>query len=400
MPAPRWADAATGRTAVSEIITIMIIIAVSQGIFLGMVLLFRKKNLLSNKILAMLFFAISLGMSMNYFKITGNHTAFYYLVYVNISFYLLYGPLMYLYTLSITGSMGKQISRYTFHFLPFSIFIIYMIIRHRVIEWDGTMDLRPFQENTSILSYPNLVKLFLVIILVYIYRSIFIVRRYKQRLKYYFSDVEKIRLIWLSFFLAGASVFVVLLIILLFRIKDLRVNYINSGHVLIILCVYLATIYISTFLTIRYPEIFSSGDNDDLPDTGDRAPKYEKLRLDDDIRLHYMEELMQFMKLHKPYLRDSLTLRDLADLVKIPHHHLSIIINTGLNQNFYMFINTYRVDEARKMLIDPQYRDVNILNIAFNSGFNSKTTFNTVFKQVTGMTPTEFRKSKFAAGEL
>ena len=377
----------------------MIIVAISQGIFLGMVLLFRKKNILSNKILAMLFFAISLGMSMNYFKIMGNHTVFYYLVYVNISFYLLYGPLMYLYTLSITGSMGKQISRYVPHFLPFTVFILYMIIRHRIIEWDGTMDLSPFQDNTTLFSYSNVVKLFLVLILVYIYRSIYIVRQYKQRLKYYFSDVEKIRLIWLSFFLAGASVFVVLLIILLLRIKDLRVNYVNSGHVLVILIVYLATIYISTFLTIRYPEIFSRSENSDLPEAGDRAPKYEKLRLDDDIRLQYMEELMQYMKVHKPYLRDSLTLRELADLVKIPHHHLSIIINTGLNQNFYMFINTYRVDEARKMLVDPQYRDVNILNIAFNSGFNSKTTFNTVFKQVTGMTPTEFRKDKLVDGK-
>ena len=330
-------------------------------------------------------------MMTNYFHLARQWTALYYMLYVNLSFYLLYGPLMYLYTLAITRSMRKSIAGYLWHLAPFAIFFLYMIVRHRIIEWSGEMDFRPFYLNDRLLSYPNLVIVFLVVLLGYVSRSQIIIRRYKKRLKNYFSDVEKISLVWLSMLLFGTSIFSLLLIAFLVIFRDLTVNYFNSQFVLVIYISYLATLYMLAFFTIRYPEIFNSKNIGPLKENGEKAPKYEKLRLDDDLRLNYCEQLLHMMKTRKPYLHDSLTLKDLAEMLKIPRHHLSIIINSDLKQNFFMFINGYRIEEAKKMLTHPEYRDMNILNIAFNSGFNSKTTFNTVFKQITGMTPTQFR---------
>jgi YesN/AraC family two-component response regulator len=96
------------------------------------------------------------------------------------------------------------------------------------------------------------------------------------------------------------------------------------------------------------------------------------------------------MQESKPYLRNELTLQELAKKLKIPRHYLSQIINDRLNQNFYTFINEYRVNEAKSLLLDPRFRHYSILAVALDSGFNSKATFNAVFKKQCGMTPSEF----------
>jgi YesN/AraC family two-component response regulator len=93
----------------------------------------------------------------------------------------------------------------------------------------------------------------------------------------------------------------------------------------------------------------------------------------------------------KPYLQEELTLQDLADEISISTHHLSMILNIHLKQNFYNFINSYRVEDVKAKLIQPLYKNQTILSIAYSAGFNSKSTFNTMFKKFTGKTPKEYR---------
>ena len=96
------------------------------------------------------------------------------------------------------------------------------------------------------------------------------------------------------------------------------------------------------------------------------------------------------MDSQKPYLDPDLTLNSLANLLDIPPHHLSQIINQFEEQNFNDFVNKYRVDE----FIDraSQVSHLSFLGIALDSGFNSKSTFNTVFKKHKGATPSQFMK--------
>ena len=95
----------------------------------------------------------------------------------------------------------------------------------------------------------------------------------------------------------------------------------------------------------------------------------------------------------KPYLENELTLAKLAEMLSVPQHHLSQILNEKLNQNFFDFVNNYRIQEAKKLLVSPDGGLLTILAIAEEVGFNSKSAFNNAFKKVTNTTPSEFRKN-------
>ena len=96
------------------------------------------------------------------------------------------------------------------------------------------------------------------------------------------------------------------------------------------------------------------------------------------------------MDTEKPYRQSNITIQELAELISIPKHHLSQVINDRLGKNFYDFINQYRVAEAQLMLLNPKYRHLTNLAVAEEAGFNSKATFNAVFKKQTGQTPSEY----------
>ena len=99
------------------------------------------------------------------------------------------------------------------------------------------------------------------------------------------------------------------------------------------------------------------------------------------------------MNNEKPYLDSDLTLQKLAKAVSISHHHLSQTINEQLNQSFIDFINAYRIEAAKRMLVDPAKKHYSILAVSEEVGFNSKSAFNTAFKKHAHTTPSEFRNS-------
>jgi AraC-like DNA-binding protein len=92
------------------------------------------------------------------------------------------------------------------------------------------------------------------------------------------------------------------------------------------------------------------------------------------------------------FLDSDLNLIKMAELLNISPHQLSYVINTGFNENFYQFINKYRVEKTKELLIKKEMDNLSILGIAYESGFNSKTSFYAVFKKITGITPSEFKK--------
>lgn len=104
-------------------------------------------------------------------------------------------------------------------------------------------------------------------------------------------------------------------------------------------------------------------------------------------------KVMLVLEERKLFLDPSLTLTDLSREVGIGIHELSYVINNGLNKNFYNLINEMRVEEAKKILLSEKIRYSDMIGIAIEAGFNSKTTFNTTFKKSTGQTPTDFLRS-------
>lgn len=120
---------------------------------------------------------------------------------------------------------------------------------------------------------------------------------------------------------------------------------------------------------------------------------YKNSSLTPEKREAFKKKILTFMNEEKPFLNPDLSQSDFAANIGISSHHFSEVLHYGFEQNFYNFINSYRVIEAQKLMKDEKYLNAKIIAIAFDSGFKSKTSFNRVFKKYSGQTPSEFRSS-------
>jgi AraC-like DNA-binding protein len=119
--------------------------------------------------------------------------------------------------------------------------------------------------------------------------------------------------------------------------------------------------------------------------------KYGNNRLPDFARESIVVELQRHMQSAQPWLKIDLTLGELATGINVAPHHLSQIINSEFGKSFASYINEYRVGEACQLLVGDN--DKSVLDVALDSGFSSKSSFNASFKKHTGMTPSEYRKT-------
>lgn len=125
----------------------------------------------------------------------------------------------------------------------------------------------------------------------------------------------------------------------------------------------------------------------------EKSLKYNKSALSDDQKGRIARELQELIKTTKPFRDPTLGIDALATRLNTNRSYLSQIINEFYEQNFYSFINDMRVKEARRLLANPEYRKLSIEGIARQVGFNSKSSFNTAFKKLTGVTPSYFSKT-------
>jgi len=121
--------------------------------------------------------------------------------------------------------------------------------------------------------------------------------------------------------------------------------------------------------------------------------RYKKSLLKQGVLEEYREQLLDLMQTQQPHLNPELTLRDLAEMLNIPANQMSQLLNEGFNQNFAEFINSYRLEAFKEKVTDPSKRHLTILALAYDSGFNSKTVFNTFFKKAMGQTPKAYWKA-------
>ena len=127
-------------------------------------------------------------------------------------------------------------------------------------------------------------------------------------------------------------------------------------------------------------------------DLGIEHTKKKKALLDENTVTTYTTQLLNHLREKEPYLDASLTLRSLADQIDIHPNQLSWLLNESLGKNFNEFINHYRIETFKSISKDPKNSNITIMGLAYDSGFNSKTVFNTYFKKETGLTPMQFLK--------
>ncbi|MFH1940874.1 MAG: helix-turn-helix domain-containing protein [bacterium] len=341
----------------------------------------KKGNTLSNRIFGGFLLSkalINIGVLCFYYR----HSVYQTVpeIYVVISsFSFIIGPLLYLYTISILHRDFKIRPVYFFFTLPF---ILDVILKTSLYIQNSNAGQTLI--TTGGLIPPNMDELHSIINDLYVFAclgaSIYYVNRYRSEIKKMYSSVEKIQLSWLKLVIIG---FTLIQTFYLYKHVSLLIlgSYLQS---LTIWMHFSELIIVSIILyqILRWPEVFSGINH---------KPKYEKSSLNESDKNRYMKRLKEYIESEKPYLDPSITLFGLAEKTAIPSHHLSQILNTCLNQNFFDFINAYRIEESKKILSDKNNGKKTILEILYETGFNSKSVFNTAFKKHTGMTPSQFR---------
>lgn len=130
------------------------------------------------------------------------------------------------------------------------------------------------------------------------------------------------------------------------------------------------------------------------PAKNEKAEKYKKSRLNEEFAARTYRSLLNHMDREKPFTDNNLTLFKLAEQLDISENKLSQVINTQSRCNFFEFINKYRVDLVVEKMKSHEHENITLLGLALDSGFNSKASFNRAFKKVTGLTPSEFLRSR------
>ena len=222
-------------------------------------------------------------------------------------------------------------------------------------------------------------------ILGYLIASLHTLGIYRLKIKNCYSSIENINLSWLTFILFG---FIAVWMIecsnnFIWLKTCYRISYLSYASVILMFIFTTIIVYNG----LKHAEIFSGIEE---------KAKYEKSLLKESDAELYKRKLLSYMNQEKPYLIATLSLNELADNLAIAPRYLSQIINQHFRQNFFDFINSYRIEEAKNILQSPSNNELTILQVVFQVGFNSKSTFNYVFKKHTGMTPTEFKRANQA----
>lgn len=212
-------------------------------------------------------------------------------------------------------------------------------------------------------------------------------QRYQAKIKNTFADIESVDLTWLKILVIGflfirADAILVSLAMFLSYELDIIIDYEFLG----LLSNYTVLVLISVliFFSLSFSSVFKGI----VLDEKDTA-KTDKNPID----LADVNKLIDHMKSNKPYLNHVLTLEHLANQLSLSSRSLSRVINRHFKQNFFEFINGYRVDESKCLLQQHENRQTTMLKVMEQAGFNSKATFNTFFKKRVGLTPTQYRKN-------
>ncbi len=327
-----------------------------------------------------------------------------------------------LFILNIDEFLAYNSLQLNFQFFLLSLFIVTPIFYFSVVYFiNPTKKWKPiyylhfafglfvmlFERNTIILKDEKLVLLtetisefakyssqFLMYIVLplqaifYISYSYLEIVKHGKNINQFSSNTNEIDLKWLKKILYYIVFLGVLFVI------DLITNRIEFLNFILLIGIY----YIG-YYAIKQKEIYPFSKNKkveiaEIIEINDDKNKFEiekKKLISDEKLLQIKTSLIEIMQDEKPFLNQELTLIILANNLKISAHNLSFAINESFNENFNQFVNRYRIEEAKKMILDPKMNHLSISGIGYEVGFNSKSVFNATFKKLENCTPLQYK---------
>ncbi len=371
-----------------EIITYIFIIGAAQGLLLTVFLFRKKENKIANQLLAVTMFFFAIDLILEAAAVTGEIKKYPFLIVLMQAFPYLYGPAIYLYVFFITRGIKKFNYKYLLHYLPFALVQIYYLFFFFIEPPSYQINLVYVESS---LPWHVLVVSYITPIYGGLYLSLTAYKGYKfnKELKNKFSSIDKHNLSWVKFIIVG-SILIWIVAIFMTTLQLIYGNEIRPE-----LVSYLAIsvfIYAMAYKGLRQPEVvFVAADEQSADRKNEKDTSYKKSGLSEEFASGTVENLNRVMENEKPYLKNDLNLSDLASMINVSTHNLSEIINTKLNQNFYDFINKYRVEEVKRLIENDKENRFSILAIGMEAGFSSKSAFYSAFKKATGITPAQFR---------
>ncbi len=304
-------------------------------------------------------------------------------------------PLLYLYIKSTLFKDFELRRKDLLHLIPFLIVNLIVLFSYHILPLESKKailinGMRDIQRLVYI-TY-TVVALQLVI---YSFLSFKEINKYKQIVQENYSDIGKYNYKWIRQLLF-AFVFILVISVL----KNFAWSFIMPElHEKLFLFLNLSVLVFITWIiykALKRPYLFSSLNSQiklikeliQEKEIADKANDKNQLSNEEKILL---EKLEKHMTEEKPYLEPTLTLHDLAMQLKTSTRELSVLINKTYKKHYFDFVNSYRIEEAITILLNPSAAKLTVLEIMYDVGFNSKSSFNSAFKKQTGITPTAYK---------
>ena len=362
---------------------IVSLITVFQFILVSIFLVFQKRGRqLCHYILAGLLLSMSIFI---FHFITWIYRVDLYILcphvfYVGSSFIFLFGPLLYFYVVTLLDRNFTFRIKHSVHLVPFFLHGLYITLKYHIYGAETKRYLlsatlfSPAEECLFRVSFSLLA-------LIYLMASLRVYRMNRTHVLKADPSGAYTRLSWLRF------VIVAFIIIWAVRFFEFILWVASINDMLFVHPIFRILIFIFANVLVyeglKNPQLFFDVELKNRHKNNVFSEKQKEM---------YLKRLVHYMECYKPHLVSSLTLSELADRLCMPSRHLSQVINELFHSNFFHFINRYRIEEAKQLLLDFSSCKKNILQILLEVGFNSKSVFNRAFKTYTGMTPSEFKK--------
>lgn len=353
----------------------------------------RGANKVANRWLSLFLFFLFVTLLDDLFLMHKIYVRFPHLIGLTPFAVFLIPPTFYLAVSNFVAPDRNFKKRDALHFL---LVILFFILDLRFFLKSGDVKLQILQTQTTTMVDIIIMTVVLLQVSIYWVWSFLKLIWHKETVEMVLASGEAVNLKWLRYFMIGFLVMILL--------WGTSIFYQSNSLLVLSNSIYFFVIFFLAFHALRQGEVysFSASERKEVQKLIDEksADQAEKKKLLSEEKLEEgKQNLTTLMDLQKPYLDKDLSLLKLASALQTTTHHLSYLLNEGYGENFFQFINRYRVEEAKKLLLNPDNSHLNMVGIAYSAGFNSKTVFNTTFKKITGLSPSDFKNQLAASSD-
>lgn len=351
--------------------SVVYIISSVQAFIFAFLIFNKKKKCVADKVFIALMLFLAIHLAGAYFLLIDSVKSSPYLL-LDAGTMIFYPVMIFLYIQTLVTNAKTLTLKHAIHIIPIAVlYVLILPIRHDIIQGGLTKGhTQPFI-------------LYLVLLwglafnMYYIIQIFALLKKHNLNIKNNFSFSERIDLKWIRSFLVGYILVFTATLILSVFFNTNQIDIKSSNQIIYyLLCIF---VYYIGYQGYKQRAFLTALPINTVDVT--KAKKNEKSQ--DEI---FISRLQQFMFENKPFLNPTLTLDQLAQGLNVPPYFLSQILNTELKCNFFDFVNNFRVEEFKRNLEIKSNTNYTLLALALDSGFNSKASFNRIFKNKTGLT--------------